>query len=211
MAGPRTCHSPRCNPLPSSKDKFAGGPPGAPTKGSNTPTPSPPVSRAQTPADAPAPTPAPPSGTYTDVDLQRATKLALESFVQGQAHAQGSEPREKPLKARFPDLYWGNSHQDCYRFCQQCEDHFETAGAKGSNRISFAASFLRGSVVQRWLQHKRQHDGAAPMTWAEFKAFLRKNLGDSRVFVDGIWSKLKRDSQYQLEEVQDWTAHLKYL
>ena len=27
---------------------------------------------------------------------------------------------------------------------------------------------------------------------------------------DGIWSKLKRDSQYQLKEVQDWAAHLKY-
>ena len=49
------------------------------------------------------------------------------------------------------------------------------------------------------------------MIWAEFKAFLWKNLRDSRAFVDGIWSKLKRDSQYQLEEVQDWAAHLEYL
>ena len=49
------------------------------------------------------------------------------------------------------------------------------------------------------------------MTWTEFKAFLWKNLGDSRVFVDGIWSKLKRDSQYQLKEVQDWAVHLEYL
>lgn len=29
--------------------------------------------------------------------------------------------------------------------------------------------------------------------------------------MDNIWSKLKRDSQYQLEEVQDWAAHLEYL
>lgn len=49
------------------------------------------------------------------------------------------------------------------------------------------------------------------MTWPKFKGFLRKNLGDSRAFVDGIWSKLKRDSQYQLEDVQDWAAHLEYL
>lgn len=26
-----------------------------------------------------------------------------------------------------------------------------------------------------------------------------------------IWSKFKRDSQYQLEEVQDWTSHLEHL
>ena len=81
MTGPRTRRSPRHNPPPGGEDELAGGLPGAPTKGSNTSTPSPPVSRAQTPADAPAPTPAPSSGTYTDVDLQKATKLALESFV----------------------------------------------------------------------------------------------------------------------------------
>ena len=49
------------------------------------------------------------------------------------------------------------------------------------------------------------------MTWPEFKNFLRKNLGDSRAFVDSIWSKTKRDSQYQDETVQDWAAHLEYL
>ena len=99
---------------------------------------------------------------------------------------------------------------DCYRFCQQCEDHFETAGASGPNRIPFAASFLRGSVVQRWHQHKRRSEGA-PMTWAEFKGFLRKNLGDDRAFANSICSKFRRDSQYQVESVLDWAAHLEHL
>ena len=49
------------------------------------------------------------------------------------------------------------------------------------------------------------------MTWPEFKEFLRKNLGDSRAFVDSVWKKVKRDSQYQDELVQDWAAHLEYL
>ena len=35
-------------------------------------------------------------------------------------------------------------------------------------------------------------------------------MGESKSFVDGIWRKLKRDSQYQLEEVYDWASHLKY-
>ena len=142
MAGSCTHRSPRSNPPLGGEDELAGGPPEAPTEGSNTPTPSLPVSRVQTPANAPAPTPAPLRGTYTDEDLQRATKLALESFFQGQAQTQGSEPQEKPLKAHFPELYWGNSHQDCYRFYQQCKDYFGTAGVKGSNCIPFAASFL---------------------------------------------------------------------
>ena len=49
------------------------------------------------------------------------------------------------------------------------------------------------------------------MTWTEFKKFLRKNLGNSRVFVDSIWKKVKDDSQYQDKSVQDWAAHLEYL
>lgn len=65
--------------------------------------------------------------------------------------------------------------------------------------------------MQLWLQHKRRHNGAVPMILAKFKAFLQKNLGDSRAFVDSIWSKLKKDSQYQLEKVQDWAVHLEYL
>ncbi len=50
-----------------------------------------------------------------------------------------------------------------------------------------------------------------PISWEEFKAFLQKALGDSRNFVDSYWMKIKRDSQYQLEEVLDWAAHLEPL
>ena len=52
------------------------------------------------------------------------------------------ELQERPFKAWFPDFYYGNSHMDCYRSCQQCEDYFETIGAKELNRILFAALFL---------------------------------------------------------------------
>ena len=156
MAEPRTCRSPRRNSPLGSENELARGPPGAPTKGSNTPTPSPPVSRAQTPADAPAPTPAPSRDTYTDVDLQRATKLALGSFIQGQAHAQESasaawdEASDRPLKARNPDLYYRSSHMECYHFYRQCKHHFETADAKGHKRVPYAALFLRERINFRW-------------------------------------------------------------
>ena len=83
MTGPRTRRSLRCNPPPDGENELAGSLPGALTESSNTPTSSPPVFRAQTPTDAPALTPAPPRGTYTNVDLQKATKLALKLFVQG--------------------------------------------------------------------------------------------------------------------------------
>lgn len=102
---------------------------------------------------------------------------------------------------------------DCYHFCQQCGGHFETAGSTGLNRTSYVASFLCGPITYRWTQYKRRHqsEGASPITWVEFKAFLRKNLGDSRSFVDNIWSKIKLESQYQLEEARDWVSHLEHL
>ncbi len=56
-----------------------------------------------------------------------------------------------------------------------------------------------------------QRNRPAPMTWDEFKVFLRKSLGKSNAFVSHVWSKLRGDAQYQSEEVQDWTVHLEYL
>ena len=204
MAGPRARRSPRRNLSPAGEDKLAGA---APTEGSGTPTPTSVVSRAPTPAPATAPAAAPSSDNEL---FKQFMKAYLEAQVPGRTEVD-SEPRKQPLKARFPDLYYGNSHMDCYRFYQQCKDYFETAGAKRPNRIPFAALFLRGLVTQQWLQHKRHRDGVVPMTWAKFKDFLWKNLGDSKAFVDSIWKKIKRDSQYQDKSVQDWAAHLEYL
>ena len=102
---------------------------------------------------------------------------------------------------------------DCYNFCQKCEDYFVTAGATGPTQIPFAASFLRNRISFRWQQYKRRHDAdtLVPVTWDEFKVFLRRSLSDSQTFVDAYWGKIKKDSQYQLEEVLDWIAHLKHL
>ena len=58
---------------------------GTPTDSSGTPEPTPAIFRAPTPAPASA---SGPPGRYTDEDLQKATKLALESFVKGQEHGQ---------------------------------------------------------------------------------------------------------------------------
>ena len=79
------------------------------------------------------------------------------------------------------------------------------------NHTPFAASFLRGSISLRWAQHKCRHESATPITWPEFKAFLRKDLGSSQAFIDSIWSMFRRDSQYQLEEARDWASHFQHL
>ena len=105
---------------------------------------------------------------------------------------------ERSLKAKVSEVYYSKLHMDCYHFCQQCKDHFENAGATETNRTCFAAFFFRGNISVRWMQYKSCHWGKElnPITWTEFKAFLRKNLGESKSFVNNIWRKLKRDSQY---------------
>ena len=151
MAGLCTCRSPRRNPPPGGKDELARSPPGAPTKGSNTLTFSSSASRAQTPASAQAPAPPSNEGLF-----QQFMKAYLENQNQNQAPPPApiqAELREQLLKVRFTNVYYGNFHLDCYRFCQQYEDHFDTAGASAPNRIPFTTSFFYGSVVQRWHQH----------------------------------------------------------
>ncbi len=40
--------------------------------------------------------------------------------------------------------------------------------------------------------------------------FFYNALWNSSAFTDSYWVKIKRDFQYQLEEVLDWVIHLKY-
>ena len=113
----------RCNPPFGGKDELAG----APIKRNSIPAifcaPTPAPAQALAPTSAPASASASalgPPGRYTDEDLQRATKLALESFIKDQENGQlqaNFAPRKQPLKAQFFNLYYENSHLDYYRFC----------------------------------------------------------------------------------------------
>ena len=105
---------------------------------------------------APTNTPKPTSGTATSaspVSTKELFKLLLRTYmdiVKNQAQVQAPvqipaplvEPKKQSLKAYFPDLYFKKLYLDCYRFCQQCEDHPDTARANGDNHIPFATSFL---------------------------------------------------------------------
>lgn len=48
-------------------------------------------------------------------------------------------------------------------------------------------------------------------TWAEFKVFLWKNFGKTRVFIYEIWKKFYKAGQYQLKEVIDWSVYIEHL
>lgn len=98
----------------------------------------------------------------------------------GSSSPSSGGPREQPLKARFPDVYRGRNHMECYKFCQQCEDRFATAGAKGPNRIPFAASFLRDRANFSWQQHKSKLEERLPVPAETYKIGLP------------IWSTNKR-------------------
>lgn len=78
------------------------------------------------------------------------------------------------------------------------------------NHILFAILFLHGVVVQHWHQYKHCFDKVL-ITWVKFKDFFRKNLEYDWVFTNSIYSKLRRDFQYQVESALDWNTHLEYL
>ena len=178
------------------KDKLAAtalGP--ASTKDSNIFISAPAVSRLSTSAPPVAPivasSPAPALAITAPSSDNKLFKQFMKAYLEAQVPAQiafeiDPESWKQSFKARFPDLYYSNLHIDYYQFCEQCKDHFEISGVKKPNKILYSALFLRVLVTQRWLQHKRRRNRAVLMTWSEFKEFLRKNLGNSRAFVDSV-------------------------
>ena len=119
--------------------------------------------------------------------------------------------QDYPLKAKTSDTYFGKSYMDYYHFCQQCKDYFKTSCAIRINHTSFAATFFYSTINLKWVQHKCRYKSDTPITWTNFKIFLQKNLGDSQAFNNSTWSKFKRDSQYHLEEAQEYASQLQYL
>ncbi len=43
---------------------------------------------------------------------------------------------------------------------------------------------------------KLERESSVLIIWDEFIAFFQKALGDSQVFVDSYWAKIKRNSEY---------------
>ena len=96
---------------------------------------------------------------YSEDDLQRIFKAVLEAqalilvFASAPASVLAlvvSKMPRKKLKTCSPDVYCRKSHIDCYKFCQQCENYFATAGATGPTQIPFIASFLWDWINFRW-------------------------------------------------------------
>ena len=135
---------------------------------SHNPTPSPNQVPVLIPALAPAPAPV---SVPTNELFKKFIKAYLES---NQGLKQPLAERKRAFKAKVPEVYYGKLHIDCNYFCQQYKDHFETAGATGTNWTLFAAFFLCGNISMRWAQYKRRHRGEEliPISWTEFKVFL---------------------------------------
>ena len=194
MAGPCACPSPCWNFPSAGKDELAGAASRVLTNDSRTPTHTFAISSTPILVVAIGLAVAPPLDNKL---FKQFIKAYLETQMPGWIVPKiDLKPCKQLFKARFPDLYYSNLHMDCYQFYQQCKDYFKTVGAKGSNRIPFAASFLYRLITQQWLQFKRQYNGAMPMSWPEFKDFLQKKFGDFKAFIDSIWKKVKRNSQY---------------
>ena len=112
MARPCACRSPCQKFLITGKDDPAGA---APTDGSETSIPTSALSQTSTPAlvFTPAVVPNPDNKLF-----KQFIKTYLEAQTPAQTAAEmDAEPRERPLKAWLPNLYYGDLHIECYQFC----------------------------------------------------------------------------------------------
>lgn len=107
----------------------------------------------------------------------------------------------------FPSILW-KIEDKVLSFYSVMQDYFDIAGAASSNSILSAASFFYRTISYQWTQHKRCHQGTDPISWSDFKIFLRKNLSESRPFVNNIWRKFRRDFW---KKAWDWVFHLEHL
>ena len=137
VQGSRACQSPcvytSVNPA-EELDKLAGQ---GPARKSNVRS-----NKAHTPPEAPTPT------LVSPISEDLFTKF-IKVFIETTQVREQLEPQERAIKARTSETYFGNYHMDCYHFCQQCEDYFETSGAIGMNCIPFVATFFRGAISLR--------------------------------------------------------------
>ncbi len=119
-----------------------------------------PAIRAPIPGPAPAPAPmALPNNLFQEFmqTFMEKTQAPAAPAAPAASVAPAAEVRDdtdRPLKPRNPDLYYGQSHMECYYFCQQYEDHFEVVGLLGHKRVPFAAGFPKDRILNRWQQHK---------------------------------------------------------
>ena len=204
MAQSSTCRSSCQNPLFDGKDKLIGG---LPTKVSNCCTLAPAVPRAPTSAVIPVVALLAAFSSadfsvvrYLEKSLYQIVRTIFEArslppptltfvlapIVIAASHNEGS--RERPLKARFPDIYQGKTHLECYDFFQLCKNNFATAGTTGQNQVLFAAIFLKDTALFCWRQHqcKIEDQTNVFISWKGFKAFFCQSLGKSKAFVDTI-------------------------
>ena len=101
-------------------------------------------------ASAPVPTPvlAPvPAPTLASATTNNLFKQFIKTYLEiNQGIKQPLAECKQFFKAKILEMYYDKSYMDCYHFCQQCKDHFETAGATGANRTPFATFFFRENI-----------------------------------------------------------------
>ena len=145
--GSRLRQNPRRNPpINSADDELAGAPPGAPTESSGSPAP---TSRVSSCALTLSPAPIAALASVVSSTNNELFKKFMKAYISAKRQGKDTDPRKLLLKARFPEMYSGNSHMECYKFCQQCEDHFDKARVTKPNQIPFAALFLRGTISRK--------------------------------------------------------------
>ena len=106
------------------------------------PTPGPALFLAFIPAQIPAP-------ALALLSFDNLFKQFMKAYLESnQRLKQPPAEREQFFKAKMPDVYYKKLYMDCYHFCQQCKDYFETPRATRANRTPFAVFLLCKNISE---------------------------------------------------------------
>lgn len=96
---------------------------------------------------------------------------------------------ERPLKARFFDVYKNDNYMTHYNFYQQYEDFFTTAKAKQTLYIFFIAFFFQDQISCFKQQYKQKLNSKGFVSL--FKDKFKKNLENSMTYMDSFQRHIK--------------------
>ena len=85
---------------------------------------------------------------------------------------------------------------------EKFDDHFDT------NRHRHRLQPYRYSFIFLAPAQASEPGSRSSLAWGWVQTFLRKSLGNFSALMDTIWSRVKQNSQYQWEEIQDGASHL---
>lgn len=100
-----------------------------------------------------------------------------------------------------------------YNFYKKCKDYFATTQTIGQNRVVFITTFLKNKALYYLCQYQRKIENITKVlsNKKNLKSSFVIVLKNHKLFQTLSENKIRKASQYQLEEIIDQTTYFEHL